>query len=57
MVALSEHRGKETGGVKSLRLAVAEVDERVSAKKVLKQGILLPKILLRSTAISRNSPV
>ena len=56
--ALSEHSGKEMGIVKSLRLAVGDVDDRVSEKKVLKQGTLpTPKRLSRSTPISRNSPV
>ena len=55
--ALSEHSGKETGIVKSLKLAVGDVDERVSEKKVLKQGRLPVNSLLRSTPISRNSPV
>ena len=54
---LKEHNGNEIGVVKSLRLADNDVDERVSEKKVLKQGTLSPKIALRSTPISRNSPV
>jgi len=50
-VTFMEHSGKETGRVKSLRLAVGDVEDRVSEKKVLKQGRLEPKIALRFTAI------
>jgi hypothetical protein len=44
LVTLIEQKGNETGVVKSLKLAFTDVDERVSEKKVLKQGRLAPKI-------------
>jgi hypothetical protein len=56
-VTVKEHNGNDVGGVTSLNVEFAEVDDRVSAKKVLKHGMLSPKIALRSTEPSRNSPV
>src|SRR5215472_5965239 len=56
LVAVIEHSGKETGVVKSLRVALGVVEERLSAKKVLKQGAD-PNKLVKSRPTSRNSPV
>jgi len=53
---ITPHSGNEIGGVKSLRVAVGEFEDRVSAKNVLKQGIPLGKITFRSTPPSRSSP-
>src|SRR5215469_2895900 len=49
------HSGNEVGVVKSLRVEVIEVEERVSAKKVVKHGAVV-KIVFKSKPISRNSP-
>src|SRR5215831_13646707 len=57
LLTLSEQSGNETGMVKSLKVAPSEVDERVSEKKVLKQGAPFGNSVgsFRSMAISRNS--
>src|SRR6266496_2603132 len=57
LVMLAPHSGNDTGGVRSLKVAVGEFEERVSAMKVLKQGRPPGKITLRSTPPSSSSPL
>src|SRR5437867_4184219 len=55
-VTLIPHSGNECGGTKSLGVEVGDVDDRVSAMNVVKQGMLEPKTEFRSMPPSRNSP-
>jgi len=56
LVTLMPHSGNECGGMKSLSVEVGDVDDRVSAMNVVKQGTLEPKTEFRSMPPSRNSP-
>jgi|SRR5712692_2414080 len=56
LVKVMPHNGKLCGPEKSLRVALPDVEARVSARNVVKQGTLLPKIDWRSMPPSRNSP-
>ena len=55
-VTLMPHSGNETGPTKSLSVEFGDVEDRVSAMNVVKQGTLLPKTDSRSIPPSRNSP-